>query len=96
MGSAPVPFTGNGPFLAYPHLHTPMQPVQAGQNLNLNNNLNNHNRVNVDRIKQGLDVRTTIMLRNIPNRMDWVSTLCRFMMNALLTSFAALFEATPG
>ncbi|KFY22567.1 hypothetical protein V491_02762 [Pseudogymnoascus sp. VKM F-3775] len=29
-----------------------------------------HNVVDVDRIRQGLDVRTTIMLRNIPNKID--------------------------
>ena len=31
-----------------------------------------HNRVRRDRILDGSDVRTTIMLRNIPNKMDWV------------------------
>ncbi|KAI9757851.1 MAG: hypothetical protein M4579_003287 [Chaenotheca gracillima] len=30
----------------------------------------NHNVVDVGRIRQGLDVRTTIMLRNIPNKID--------------------------
>ncbi|KAH8653383.1 RNA recognition motif 2-domain-containing protein [Xylariales sp. PMI_506] len=29
-----------------------------------------HNVVDVDRIRQGIDVRTTIMLRNIPNKVD--------------------------
>ncbi|KAL1608332.1 hypothetical protein SLS60_003273 [Paraconiothyrium brasiliense] len=32
-----------------------------------------HNKVNRQRIVQGLDVRTTIMLRNIPNKLDWMS-----------------------
>ncbi|KAH7348090.1 RNA recognition motif 2-domain-containing protein [Pyrenochaeta sp. MPI-SDFR-AT-0127] len=32
-----------------------------------------HNRVRRDRILDGSDVRTTIMLRNIPNKMDWMS-----------------------
>jgi hypothetical protein len=32
-----------------------------------------HNRVRRERILDGNDVRTTIMLRNIPNKMDWVS-----------------------
>lgn len=32
-----------------------------------------HNRVRRERILDGSDVRTTIMLRNIPNKMDWVS-----------------------
>lgn len=31
-----------------------------------------HNVVDVERIRQGLDVRTTIMLRNIPNKIDQV------------------------
>jgi hypothetical protein len=31
-----------------------------------------HNRVRRERILDGSDVRTTIMLRNIPNKMDWV------------------------
>jgi hypothetical protein len=34
-----------------------------------------HNRVRRERILDGSDVRTTIMLRNIPNKMDWVSHL---------------------
>ncbi|KAM0819194.1 putative RNA recognition motif 2-domain-containing protein [Seiridium cardinale] len=29
-----------------------------------------HNHVDVDRIREGIDVRTTIMLRNIPNKVD--------------------------
>lgn len=32
-----------------------------------------HNRVRRERILDGSDVRTTIMLRNIPNKLDWVS-----------------------
>jgi hypothetical protein len=31
-----------------------------------------HNRVRRERILDGTDVRTTVMLRNIPNKMDWV------------------------
>lgn len=34
-----------------------------------------HNRVTRDGIEMGTDVRTTVMLRNIPNKMDWVSRL---------------------
>ena len=34
-----------------------------------------HNRVRRERILDGSDVRTTIMLRNIPNKMDWVRDL---------------------
>ncbi|KAF1850911.1 uncharacterized protein K460DRAFT_350904 [Cucurbitaria berberidis CBS 394.84] len=32
-----------------------------------------HNRVRRDRILDGSDVRTTVMLRNIPNKLDWMS-----------------------
>ncbi|KAF2273173.1 uncharacterized protein EI97DRAFT_366363, partial [Westerdykella ornata] len=32
-----------------------------------------HNRVNRDHIVHGYDVRTTVMLRNIPNKMDWLA-----------------------
>jgi hypothetical protein len=31
-----------------------------------------HNRVRRERILDGSDVRTTVMLRNIPNKLDWV------------------------
>ncbi|RAR06926.1 meiosis protein mei2 [Stemphylium lycopersici] len=32
-----------------------------------------HNRVRRERILDGSDVRTTVMLRNIPNKLDWMS-----------------------
>ncbi|KAF2181822.1 hypothetical protein K469DRAFT_517242, partial [Zopfia rhizophila CBS 207.26] len=32
-----------------------------------------HNRVLKERIVSGQDVRTTVMLRNIPNKMDWMA-----------------------
>ncbi|KFY64493.1 hypothetical protein V496_03221 [Pseudogymnoascus sp. VKM F-4515 (FW-2607)] len=35
-----------------------------------NSSAGQHNVVDVNRIRQGLDVRTTIMLRNIPNKVD--------------------------
>lgn len=34
------------------------------------NNTGHHNHVDVNRIREGIDVRTTIMLRNIPNKVD--------------------------
>ncbi|KAF2868326.1 RNA recognition motif 2-domain-containing protein [Massariosphaeria phaeospora] len=40
-----------------------------------------HNRVRRERILDGTDVRTTIMLRNIPNKMDWLT------LKALLDKF---------
>jgi hypothetical protein len=36
-----------------------------------------HNQVRRDRIVSGSDVRTTVMLRNIPNKMDWISLRAR-------------------
>ena len=39
-----------------------------------------HNRVRRDRILDGSDVRTTVMLRNIPNKLDWVRTLLQFCL----------------
>ncbi|KAH9906439.1 RNA recognition motif 2-domain-containing protein [Xylariomycetidae sp. FL2044] len=41
--------------------------VQRGPHHNANNT---HNQVDVNRIREGADVRTTIMLRNIPNKVD--------------------------
>ncbi|KAF2714828.1 hypothetical protein K504DRAFT_445767 [Pleomassaria siparia CBS 279.74] len=32
-----------------------------------------HNKVQRERIERGTDVRTTVMLRNIPNKLDWMS-----------------------
>ncbi|KAF2242679.1 hypothetical protein BU26DRAFT_609975 [Trematosphaeria pertusa] len=32
-----------------------------------------HNRVRREKIMDGTDVRTTIMLRNIPNKLDWMT-----------------------
>jgi hypothetical protein len=40
-----------------------------------------HNRVRRERILDGSDVRTTIMLRNIPNKMDWVCHSFSFSSN---------------
>lgn len=37
-----------------------------------------HNRVRRERILDGNDVRTTVMLRNIPNKLDWVCHLNHF------------------
>lgn len=34
-----------------------------------------HNRVRAERITDGSDIRTTVMLRNVPNKMDWVIAL---------------------
>ncbi|KAF2638953.1 hypothetical protein P280DRAFT_404151 [Massarina eburnea CBS 473.64] len=36
-----------------------------------------HNRVRLERIQDGTDVRTTIMLRNIPNKLDWMSLVAK-------------------
>lgn len=44
-----------------------------------------HNRVRRERIIDGTDVRTTIMLRNIPNKLDWVSSAYRLCIATMLT-----------
>jgi hypothetical protein len=53
-----------------------------------------HNRVRRERILDGSDVRTTIMLRNIPNKMDWVSL---FLLSPHLTllTFIAVAQGHP-
>ncbi|KAF2750458.1 hypothetical protein M011DRAFT_243337 [Sporormia fimetaria CBS 119925] len=38
-----------------------------------NHGFDQHNRVRRERILDGSDIRTTVMLRNIPNKMDWLS-----------------------
>ncbi|DAA79513.1 TPA_exp: putative Meiosis protein MEI2 [Trichophyton benhamiae CBS 112371] len=42
----------------------------SGRNRNSTHNNMNQNHVDIERIRLGLDVRTTIMLRNIPNKID--------------------------
>ncbi|KAI9810954.1 MAG: hypothetical protein M1827_005685 [Pycnora praestabilis] len=45
-------------------------PHKAGGRQNNDRGAGHHNVVDVERIRRGLDVRTTIMLRNIPNKVD--------------------------
>ena len=60
-----------GRFVGYrPAANTCNAPVQRHP-------ADQHNRVRRERILDGSDVRTTIMLRNIPNKMDWVRDLPR-------------------
>lgn len=47
-----------------------------------------HNRVRRERILDGSDIRTTVMLRNIPNKMDWV--LLMFPFNTAEADFQQL------
>jgi hypothetical protein len=49
-----------------------------------------HNRVRRERILDGSDVRTTIMLRNIPNKMDWVRV---FLLTLPMTSLTFIVVA---
>lgn len=58
--SAPSRAAQPSPEYSYP---PPVSRVTPGQKFP-----NTHNQVNLDRIRAGLDVRTTIMLRNIPNK----------------------------
>lgn len=67
---------GNGGYSGY---NPSMTPLQNGnrrrQNMSGEGNANpnpNHNVVDLDKIRRGVDVRTTIMLRNIPNKIDQV------------------------
>lgn len=41
-----------------------------------------NNRVRRERIVDGTDVRTTVMLRNIPNKLDWVRVLLHLRVDA--------------
>ncbi|EFX00571.1 meiosis protein [Grosmannia clavigera kw1407] len=43
--------------------------LRIDRNLHYNPN-GHHNQVDINRIREGVDVRTTIMLRNIPNKVD--------------------------
>jgi len=45
-------------------------PPKTGARHNLDHSSGHHNVVDIERIRQGVDVRTTIMLRNIPNKID--------------------------
>ena len=68
-GPAPFALMNNGPILG---LGVP-PPLDYAQPLPERGRETLTNRVTLERIHSGADVRTTIMLRNIPNRMDWVS-----------------------
>ncbi|KAL8694505.1 MAG: hypothetical protein Q9218_000835 [Villophora microphyllina] len=75
-------------------LQSPMQPPgiyrqntrgfvrQGGRNVQ-DYSGGHHNVVDIDRIRKGADVRTTIMLRNIPNKIDQV---LRFQSNRIHNS----------
>lgn len=52
--------------------HLPKTKVDSYQNNNGKHPADAHNRVRREHIIDGTDVRTTIMLRNIPNKLDWV------------------------
>jgi hypothetical protein len=49
------------------------QPTRISNDHFLRHPADMHNKVQRERIEAGTDVRTTVMLRNIPNKMDWVS-----------------------
>ncbi|TAQ90445.1 hypothetical protein B7494_g1292 [Chlorociboria aeruginascens] len=63
--------------MAQYHRHGRRQNNTRGPHnqMNRSRNFNNpaaghHNHVDINRIRQGIDVRTTVMLRNIPNKVD--------------------------
>lgn len=64
-----IRYDDQGRMTAYRH----QQPSPTGRNEVNTHPAESHNRVRRDRIFDGTDVRTTIMLRNIPNKLDWVS-----------------------
>lgn len=55
-----------------------------------------HNRVRRERILDGSDVRTTVMLRNIPANCDWVSLSFHVCSEALLTLLTDDTQEHPG
>lgn len=61
----PVPHPRIGPVP-----HHQRGPLKTSSRQNLDHPSGHHNVVDVERIRQGVDVRTTIMLRNIPNKID--------------------------
>ncbi|KAJ6439979.1 meiosis protein MEI2 [Purpureocillium lavendulum] len=74
--SEPGPVTPMPPVSpSYPVLgqlyHTPPSPALTTHNGSPYHNVaSHHNHVDISRIRDGIDVRTTIMLRNIPNKVD--------------------------
>ncbi|GAB1320098.1 RNA recognition motif 2-domain-containing protein [Madurella fahalii] len=71
---APMAMHGNfaGPrtFQSYGRLDNRRQHAMRVSRSPYYNTANHHNHVDVNRIRDGIDVRTTIMLRNIPNKVD--------------------------
>ncbi|EOA89430.1 uncharacterized protein SETTUDRAFT_159809 [Exserohilum turcica Et28A] len=55
-----------------PHHHIPDQHSDRRSSYH-NHPHDQHNRVRRERILDGSDVRTTVMLRNIPNKLDWMA-----------------------
>lgn len=53
-----------------PMQHHQRGPPRSGSRQTLDHSSGHHNVVDIERIRQGVDVRTTIMLRNIPNKID--------------------------
>ena len=62
--------TGRSYFSLTPHSCQRRSPIRMGGRADHEYNSGHHNVVDVERIRHGLDVRTTIMLRNIPNKID--------------------------
>jgi hypothetical protein len=61
----------HGHLVGYLRAGPPTGPP-AGSHQTLVRHQSDHNRVRRERILDGSDVRTTIMIRNCPNRMDWM------------------------
>lgn len=72
--TCPTPYTGRGGYGAYNPSMTPIHGVVRRRQMRPSHGDGNasHNVVDLEKIRRGLDVRTTIMLRNIPNKIDQV------------------------
>ncbi|KAF1974553.1 hypothetical protein BU23DRAFT_461479 [Bimuria novae-zelandiae CBS 107.79] len=64
----------NSPHRRLPRVGADLHQPKSGMNRPLNKEADQaHNKVFRERIEAGIDVRTTIMLRNIPNKLDWMT-----------------------
>lgn len=57
----------HGRLIGFRHQPLPVAPFRGSRHHD------QHNRVRRERVADGSDIRTTVMLRNIPNKLDWVS-----------------------
>ncbi|KAH6893609.1 RNA recognition motif 2-domain-containing protein [Thelonectria olida] len=63
-------FSPSRPSSGYPRFDSRRQNAARITRSPYHNSASHHNHVDIGRIRDGIDVRTTIMLRNIPNKVD--------------------------